>query len=104
LPRIRERLIQRGDVQPEHHLDPGLAAWEQQEWMTLLLKALPPAQRKVLACMIDTFTLQEIAQLLGKTEAAIRQNLCAARKRLRSYLADTGGTAADSTIPREGDR
>ena len=89
LPRIRERLIQRGDVPLEHDLDPGLAAWEQQEWVTLLLKALPPAQREVVACMVDMFTLQEIAQMLGKTEAAVRQNLCAARKRLRSYLAET---------------
>lgn len=69
--------------------------------MKLLLKALPPAQREVVACMIDTFTLQEIAQMLGKTEATVRQNLCAARKRLRSYLAGTG-TDAGSTISRKG--
>ena len=104
LPRIRERLIQDGNVQLEHHPDPALAAWEQQEWVTLLLKALPPAQREVLACMIDSFTRQEIAQLLGKTEAAVRQNLCAARKRLKSYLAETGDTDADSTTRREGDQ
>jgi RNA polymerase sigma factor (sigma-70 family) len=103
LPRIRERLIQRGNVQLEHHLDPGLAAWEQQEWVKLLLKALPRAQREVVACMIDTYTLQEIAQMLGKTEATVRQNLCAARKRLRSYLAETG-TDAGSTTSRKGDR
>jgi DNA-directed RNA polymerase specialized sigma24 family protein len=30
--------------------------------------------------MVDTFTRQEAAQLLGKTEAAVRQNLHAARK------------------------
>ena len=51
--------------------------------------------------MIDTFTLQEIAQMLGKTEATVRQNLCAARKRLRSYLAETG-TDAGSTTSRKG--
>ena len=51
--------------------------------------------------MIDTFTLQEIAQMLGKTEATVRQNLCAAPKRLRSYLAGTG-TDAGSTIPEGG--
>ena len=34
------------------------------------------------------FTQQEIAQLLGKTEAAVRQNLHAARKRLTKYLAE----------------
>jgi RNA polymerase sigma factor (sigma-70 family) len=95
LQRISERLIQRGDVPPEGDLDPGLLVWEQQEWVTLLLKSLPEAQRQVLACVVDTFTPQEIAQLLGKTEAAVRQNLCAARKRLAGCLdeADAGEEA-----------
>jgi RNA polymerase sigma-70 factor (ECF subfamily) len=88
LPRIQERLIQRGEVPPEHDLDPNLTVWEQQEWVTLLLKSLPPAQQEVLACMVDMFTKREIAQLLGKTEAAVRQNLCAARKRLADCLAE----------------
>jgi RNA polymerase sigma factor (sigma-70 family) len=86
LPRISERLIQRGDVPAEGALDPGLLVWEQQEWVTLLLKSLPEAQRQVLACMVDMLTAQEIAQLLGKTEVAVRQNLCAARKRLAGCL------------------
>lgn len=87
--RVVDWLIQRGAVPPEHALDPGLTVWEQQEWVTVLLKALPPAQREVLACIVDEFTLREIAELLGKTEAAVRQNLCAARKRLMSYPAGT---------------
>ena len=87
--RIVNRLIQRGDVPPEHALDSRLTVWEQQEWVTVLLKSLPPAQRDVLACIVDEFTLQEIAELLGKTEAAVRQNLCAARKSLMSYSAGT---------------
>jgi len=90
LQRITERLIERGDVPPESDLDPGLLVWEQQEWVTLLLKSLSPAQRQVLACIVDTFTPQEIAQLLGKTEEAVRQNLCAARKRLSRRLDETG--------------
>ena len=51
LKRIQERLIQRGDVPPEHDLDPDLLVWEQREWVRLLLKSLPPAQQEVLACM-----------------------------------------------------
>jgi RNA polymerase sigma factor (sigma-70 family) len=86
--RIRNRLIEQGHVAAAQELAPGLSAWEEQEWVTHLLKSLPPAQRDVLACMIDEFTRQEIAQLLGKTEAAIRQNLCAGRKRLATYLAE----------------
>jgi RNA polymerase sigma factor (sigma-70 family) len=94
LQRIAERLIQRGEVPPEGDEDPGLLVWEQQEWVTLLLKSLPEAQRQVLACMVDMLTPQEIAQLLGKTEVAVRQNLCVARKRLAGCL--------DDEIRREG--
>lgn len=90
LDRITERLIERGDVMPDADLDPGLLVWEQREWVTLLLKSLPPAQREVLACMVDMFTPQEIAQQLGKTEAAVRQNLCAARRKLASRLGKPG--------------
>ena len=49
----------------------------------------------MLACLVDTFTPQEIAELLGKTEATVRQNLCAARKRLAGCLNET-----DTTTPR----
>jgi DNA-directed RNA polymerase specialized sigma24 family protein len=73
--------------------------WEQREWVRLLLKSLPPAQREVLACMASMFTQQETAQRLGKTEAAVRQNLCAARKRLARCLAEMddpqAGTAGE---------
>jgi RNA polymerase sigma factor (sigma-70 family) len=88
--RITERLVERGDVRLEGDLDPGLLVWEQQEWVTLLLKSLPQAERQVLACVMDAFRPQEIAQLLGKTEAAVRQNLHAARKRLTRRLGGTG--------------
>jgi RNA polymerase sigma factor (sigma-70 family) len=86
--RLQARMIQRGDYQLERDLDPGLTVWEEQEWVMQLLKSLPSAQREVLACMIDMLTPKEIAQLLGKTDAAVRQNLCAARKSLTSYLAE----------------
>jgi RNA polymerase sigma factor (sigma-70 family) len=104
LRRVRERLIQRGAVPPEHDLDPGLMVWEQREWVMLLLKSLPPAQREVLACMTDMLTPHEIAQRLGKTEAAVRQNLCAARKRLVTSLAQMdAGTLATPTPGRRPD-
>ena len=88
--RIRDRIIQRGDYPAGQDTDPGLTVWEEQEWVLQLLASLPPAQREVLACMVDMFPRNEIAQLLGKTDAAVRQNLCAARKSLLSYLAGTG--------------
>lgn len=87
--RIRKRMIARGDVPSDHELDAGLTAWEERQWVLRLLKSLPLAQREVLTCMVDEFPQREIAQLLGKSEAAVRQNLCAARKRLKSHLAET---------------
>jgi RNA polymerase sigma factor (sigma-70 family) len=88
--RITERLVERGDVPLEGDLDPGLLIWEQREWVTLLLKSLSPAERQVLAFVVDAFRPAEIAQLLGKTEAAVRQNLHTARKRLARRLGETG--------------
>lgn len=87
LPRVRDRLIEHGAVPGAQEQDLALTAWEDQEWVMQLLDSLPEAQREVLACMIDELTRQEIAQLLGKSEAAVRQNLCAARARLASWLA-----------------
>jgi RNA polymerase sigma factor (sigma-70 family) len=94
--RIRDRIIQRGEYPIGPDTDPGLTVWEEQEWVMQLLESLPPAQREVLACMVDLFPRKEIAQLLGKTDAAVRQNLCAARKSLVSYLAvpRSGGSSA----------
>jgi RNA polymerase sigma factor (sigma-70 family) len=88
--RLRERLIERGDVLSEQSTDPDLTVWEQADWVMTLLNSLPQAQREVFACTVDMLSAREIAQLLGKTEAAVRQNLCAARRRLTSYLAETG--------------
>jgi RNA polymerase sigma-70 factor (ECF subfamily) len=90
LARLQDRLIERGEVRPEGGPDPGLLVWEQQEWVMLLLKSLSPAEREVLAFVVDTFSPHDIAKLLGKTEAAVRQNLCAARRRLTRRLGETG--------------
>jgi RNA polymerase sigma factor (sigma-70 family) len=89
LKRIRDRQIQRGDFRREAEDDHGITVWEQEEWVMQLLRSLPPAQRDVLACIIDDFTPIEIARLLGKTDAAVRQNLRAARLKLQRQLAET---------------
>jgi DNA-directed RNA polymerase specialized sigma24 family protein len=44
--RITERLVERGDVPLEGDLDPGLLVWEQQEWVTLLLKSRQPPRHQ----------------------------------------------------------
>lgn len=60
----------------------GLTLWEDREWVTQFLRSLPPAQREVIALLVDEFSPPEIATLLGKTEDAVRQNLYATRRRL----------------------
>jgi RNA polymerase sigma factor (sigma-70 family) len=79
----------------------GQSIWEQRTWVLELLEQLPPAQREVMACIIDDLRPAEIAELLGKTPAAVRQNLSAARRRLRKYLAETNGAEITATAHGE---
>jgi RNA polymerase sigma factor (sigma-70 family) len=64
----------------------GQTIWADRSWVIGLLEQLPPAQREVMACIVDEYKPAEIADLLGKTPAAVRQNLSAARRRLREHL------------------
>ena len=52
--RLRDRLVQRGEVPAEHDLDPGLAVWEQQEWPTEVSGNGSPAARIV---FLDTIPI-----------------------------------------------
>ena len=88
--RLLDKQIQQGDYWPEGAEDPGLTVWEQEEWVSGLLDSLPLAQREVMTYVLAEFSTGEIAGLLGKTEASVRQNLCAARKNLRRRLAAEG--------------
>jgi RNA polymerase sigma factor (sigma-70 family) len=90
--RLTERLIQNGRVM-DSGLDPGLTAWEDKQWVLDLLDSLPPAQRKVIACVIDDLSTKEAATLLGKTPDNIRRALADARKRLKHDLAKVEATA-----------
>jgi RNA polymerase sigma factor (sigma-70 family) len=74
----------------------GQEIWEQQEWVSSILEQLPAAQRQVLQCVVDELKPAEIAILLGKRAEAVRQSLCAARKRLKKHLADTN----DADLPQ----
>jgi DNA-directed RNA polymerase specialized sigma24 family protein len=51
-----------------------------------MLNSLPAGQRSVMACIVDGFTPTEIAALLGRSPAAIRQSLHDARERLIETL------------------
>jgi RNA polymerase sigma factor (sigma-70 family) len=104
LGRVRRRQIERGDVTPEVSEDWRLTAWEDRQWVTQMLESLPPAQRQVMAFIVDDFSSAGIARLLGRTPEAIRRNLCDARKQLKAALqreriSEQPGRICDS--PRE---
>lgn len=75
----------------------GQEIWAQGEWVNMILDQLPPAQREVLAWTVDNFRPAEIALLLGRSPDAVRQNLSAARKRLKNYLAETSRAEVAAT-------
>jgi RNA polymerase sigma factor (sigma-70 family) len=61
-------------------------AWADWQWVAQQLRVLPPAQREVFELVLAELDANEIADLLGKTPATIRQNLAHARRRLRTSL------------------
>jgi RNA polymerase sigma factor (sigma-70 family) len=75
-----------GHVTPAGYRDTAMTAWEDEQWVGQLLEKLPPAQREVMAMVVELWRPVEMAQALGKTPAAIRQNLKLARDRLQHEL------------------
>ncbi|MET9762223.1 sigma-70 family RNA polymerase sigma factor [Streptomyces sp. NPDC006372] len=57
------------------------------------LHQLSPGRRTVMAWYLDGFDYNEIAQMLGMTPAAVRQNICRARKDLIALLGLDKGVA-----------
>jgi RNA polymerase sigma factor (sigma-70 family) len=77
-----------------------LSQREDLEWVAQLLGELPPAQREVMALLVDDHSQVEIAEILGKTPAAVRQNLAAARRSLKQeVLAPTNPEVSDHEVP-----
>ncbi|AZK92742.1 MULTISPECIES: RNA polymerase sigma factor [Streptomyces] len=59
---------------------------ESEQWVLSALSALPSQQSAVMAWHLDGFATREIAEALGTTPAAVRQNLARARARLKTIL------------------
>jgi DNA-directed RNA polymerase specialized sigma24 family protein len=70
------------------YLDGSPNVWEDWQWVAQMLGTLPPAQREVFELVLAELDAKEIADLLGKTPATIRQNLAHARRRLRAILGE----------------
>jgi RNA polymerase sigma factor (sigma-70 family) len=84
--RVRRRLVERGERLQEGQQDARLTLWEDRQWVTQLLRSLPPTQRDVMAFIVDEFSPTEVATLFGSNPPAIRQNLLAARRQLQREL------------------
>lgn len=102
------RAIQGGYLMDEDEcgLDTALNIWEDDQWITLMLSMLAPAQREVIEYVLAEYKPTEIAELLGKTPATVRQNLALARRKLKTQLNDDyevpGASLRETT--REGGR
>jgi RNA polymerase sigma factor (sigma-70 family) len=96
LTRLRDRLREQGECREEGREDARLTVWEDQQWVTQLLSSLPPAQREVMALIVDELTPIEIAAVLGRDPATIRQRLHAARQRLISEVRQERRAAAST--------
>lgn len=91
--KVRKREAQRlartangGHVTPAGYDDTALTVWEDQQWIDQMLSRLPPVQRQVMAFVVEQWRPAELAQMLGKTDATVRQNLKLARDRLKQEL------------------
>jgi RNA polymerase sigma-70 factor (ECF subfamily) len=69
-----------------------LDIFDEQQAVLTALRHLPEAQRQVIALVYDGFSTREAAEMLGTTEAAVRQRLHRGRSKLRDMLYASGPT------------
>jgi RNA polymerase sigma factor (sigma-70 family) len=86
--RRRNREIERLPSPSASYQDGNPNVWEDWQWVAQRLSPLPTAQREVFELVLAELDTKEIADLLGKTPATIRQNLAHARRRLKANLGE----------------
>jgi len=91
-----ERAVKGGHAFPEAWQDLRLEDWEGRQWVDQLLACCPPTQLKVMQCVLEGLSTQEIADLLGKTPAAVRKNRQLARQRLKPLVREDYEVAAQA--------
>jgi RNA polymerase sigma factor (sigma-70 family) len=99
LDRTRRRQIECGAAVGKDQEDARLSAWEEVQWTRQLLESLPPAQRDVMAFVVDGLKPGEIAELLGITPGATRQRILAARQQLKLALQAERGPSSSTSRP-----
>jgi RNA polymerase sigma factor (sigma-70 family) len=75
-----------GHLVAEEYRDARLNIWEDTQWVQQMLDTLSPAQREVMIHILSEFTPAEIAEMLGKNAATVRQNVLLAKRRLQRLL------------------
>jgi RNA polymerase sigma factor (sigma-70 family) len=90
---FRQMLRQPAEYPLDAHSEPSvlpasspLELREQEQQVLSALRQLPLAQRQVMALVYDQFSCQEIAEITGKNEAAVRKNIERARAAMREIL------------------
>ena len=93
---FRQMLRQPAEYPLDAHSEPsGLPASsplelrEQEQQVLAALRQLPLAQRQVTALVYDQFSYREIAEIIGKSEAAVRKNIERALATMREILGVT---------------
>ncbi len=93
---FRQMLRQPAEYSLDAHSEPSvlpasssLELREQEQRVLSVLRQLPLAQRQVIALIYDQFSCQEIAEITGKNEAAVRKNIERARAAMREILGVT---------------
>lgn len=86
--RRRDRKTENRPPPSGRYLDDSPNVWEDWQWVAQMLSTLPPAQREVFELVLAELDAKEIADLLGKTSATVRQNLAHARRRLKANLGE----------------
>jgi RNA polymerase sigma factor (sigma-70 family) len=85
--RRQHRVIVEDEILARQALqEPGTNLWEDRQWVLQLLRRLPPAQREVMAHIVDGLAPIETARLLGKSAPTVRKNLQLARERLKREI------------------
>jgi RNA polymerase sigma-70 factor (ECF subfamily) len=103
LDRVRRRQVERGAAPAASVEDSGLTALESSQWVDQVLSTLPPAQREVMALIVDGLRPGEVAQVLGLSPAAVRQRAAAATRSLTGR-ANHGGFGNDAPFTRDAGR
>ena len=93
---FRQMLRQPAEYPLDAHSEPSvlpassaLELREQEQQVLAALRQLPLAQRQVMALVYDQFSYQEIAGIIGKSEATVRKNIERARGAMREILGVT---------------